>query len=367
LPKNALIIGMPRSGTSLTASILARKGYYVGGSRLSSLQHGDDHNPFGYFEADDVVHRNVEIFRRVGFHFQNTWQLEMLPESAAAAIWELATTDADREFVACYDDRSPWLWKDQRLCFTLPYWWKLIDPAEIGVLLVRRNPRDIHRSFQRMGWCPAGSDGEKRVRQLTEQHIGTAEATLRKLNIPWIDVDYGEYVKAPSDVAARIGSFFGLELSAADLNVRPELDHSGLRGRVSARLRRLLKKLPRDRVQRLERLVPRWAIEKVFSERRYVQPPPTESAVTTTTLATSDMTGEAERVVAARLGSDPFAVAIAARRTWGRSVSVELESRLAAAMTSGAAAVDVGRREQVIRELIDELLLRLDKGSRQPV
>jgi hypothetical protein len=364
VPKNALIIGMPRSGTSLTASILARKGYYVGGSRLSSLQHGDDHNPFGYFEADDVVERNVEIFRRVGFHFQNTWQLEMLPESAAAAIWDLTITDADREFVACYEDRTPWLWKDQRLCFTLPYWWKLIDPAQVGVLLVRRTPRDIHRSFQRMGWCPAGSDGETRVRQLTDQHLGAAEAAIRRLDIPWIEVDYSDYVKAPSAVASRVGSFFGLELSAADLNVRPDLDHSRLRGRMSARLRRLLKKLPRHRVQRLERLVPRWAIEKVFSERRYVQPPCTESAVTTRTLALSDMSGETERAVADRVGSDPFAVAVAARRTWGRSASVELESRLAAGMSSGA-AVDLGRREQVIRELIDELLLRLDKRSRQ--
>ena len=61
MPKNALVIGMPRSGTSLTANVLAGKGYYVGTSRLSSLQHGDNHNPFGYFEADDVVERNVRF------------------------------------------------------------------------------------------------------------------------------------------------------------------------------------------------------------------------------------------------------------------------------------------------------------------
>lgn len=361
--RDALIIGMPRSGTSLTASVLAKKGYYVGGSRLSSLQHGDDHNPFGYFEADDVVERNVEIFRRVGFPFQNTWQLEMLPDAAAGAIWDLAPTDADREFVADYHARSPWLWKDQRLCFTLPYWWKLLDPTRVRVLLVRRNPRDIHRSFQRMGWCESGKSDETRVRLLTEQHIGTAEAAMRKLGIAWMEVDYSEYVRTPAAVAARIGGFFGLELCADDLNVRADLDHSRLRGRLSARLRRLLKRLPRPAVQRLERVVPPWVVAHVFSERRYVRPPPQESVVTTRTLALGDVSGEAERALAERLGRDPFAVAIAARRTWGRSVTVELESRLTAAATDDAPPVDGRRREQVMRELVGELLHRLDKGS----
>lgn len=358
MPKNALIIGMPRSGTSLTAGVFARKHYYVGGSRLSSLQHGDDHNPFGYFEADDVVERNVETFRRVGFPFQNTWQLETFPETAAAAIWDLAPTDDDRAFVKAYDARSPWLWKDQRLCFTLPYWWKLLDPARLGILLVRRSPQDIHKSFERMGWCSGSKDDERRVRQLTEQHLGAAEAALRTLGVSWIEVDYAEYVRTPQAVAERIGSFFGLGLSAGDLNVRPDLDHSRLRGRLSARLRRTLKRLPRPVVRQLERVVPRWAAAGVFSERRYLRSSPDEPAVTTRTLARADVSGEAERTVAQRLGSNPHDVAVAARRTWGRSMSMELESRLAAA--ADARPADASRREQVIRALMGELVHRLD-------
>lgn len=365
MPKNALIIGMPRSGTSLTAAVFARKQYYVGGSRLSSLQHGDDHNPFGYFEADDVVERNVEIFRRVGFPFQNTWQLQMFPETAAAAIWDLAPTEDDRAFVREYDARAPWLWKDQRLCFTLPYWWRLLDPDRVGILLVRRNPEDIHKSFERMGWCSGSKADEQRVRQLTEQHLGTAESAMRALGVPWIEVEYADYKRTPEAVAKRIGTFFGLELSAADLNVRPELDHTSLRGRVSARLRRAAKKLPRPVVRELERTVPRWVITALFSERRYVRSTPGEQAVTTRTLARGDVNGQAERTAAQRLGTDPYDVAIAARRTWGRSLSMELESRLAATDTAtNGRSGDAARREQVISELMGELVHRLELDRR---
>lgn len=353
---------MPRSGTSLTASVFATKGYYIGGSRLSSLQHGDDHNPFGYFEADDVVERNVEIFRRVGFHFQNTWQFEMLPEASVSAIGSLAASPADREFVNQYEKRAPWAWKDQRLCFTLPYWWKLMDTAQVGVLVVRRNPKDIHRSFQRMGWCSSGRSDEEHVRRLTELHIGAAERTIQTLGISSIEVEYSEFLKTPAEVASRIGDFFGLDLSAADLNVRPDLDHSGLRGRVSTRLRRLAKKLPRGAVRRVEGLVPRWAVAHLFSERRYVQAPAEAAVVTTQTLATADVNGEAERAVAERLGRDPLAVAVAARRTWGRSLSVELASRLAAREQNDAPVVD-GHRERVLQELTGELTHRLEMAT----
>lgn len=364
MPRNALIIGMPRSGTSLTAAVLARKGYYVGGSRLSAFQHGDDHNPFGYFEADDVVERNVEIFRRVGFPFQNTWRFDPLSSEQARAIRDLAPTEADRELVAAYDARAPWLWKDQRLCFTLPYWWKLLDPRTTRVLVVRRKPRHIYESFVRMGWCARDEEQERRVERLVEQHLGAAGAALDALSIPHIEVDYADYASAPGRVARHIGQFLEVELTGADLNVRPELDHTRPRGAVSARLRTLIKRLPRGPVRQAERLLPRWVVTLLFPERRYVQSLPPGDAVTTERLALDDAAGAAERELAAKLGRDPVDVALAARRTWGRSLSIELQHRAEGDQPIAAPQGEI-EREQLMAALARELSLSLKRSPRE--
>lgn len=364
MPRNALIVGMPRSGTSLTAAVLARKGYYVGGSRLSAFQHGDDHNPFGYFEADDVVERNVEIFRRVGFPFQNTWRFDPLSAAQARAISDLAPSEADRELVAAYDASAPWLWKDQRLCFTLPYWWKLLDARATSVVVVRRKPRHIYESFVRMGWCERGEEQERRVERLVEQHLGAARVALDALSIPYLEVDYADYASAPGRVAQRLGQFLEVDLTSADLNVRPELDHTRPRGVVSARLRTLIKKLPRGPVRQAERLLPRWLVTLMFPERRYVRPLPAADAVTSEHLAIEDAAGAAERELAAKLDRDPVDVALAARRTWGRSLSIELQHRADGGRQS-AAPRDAVEREQLMAALARELSLSLKRGARE--
>jgi hypothetical protein len=74
MPKNVIVVGMPRSGTSLTASIFSRKGYYVSGNEARELQAGDGHNPFGYCEAKGLIERNVELFSAAGYPHDNTWK-----------------------------------------------------------------------------------------------------------------------------------------------------------------------------------------------------------------------------------------------------------------------------------------------------
>ena len=55
MPKNVIIVGMARSGTSLTASIFAKKGYFVADDPDKQLQAGNRHNPGGFWELDDLV------------------------------------------------------------------------------------------------------------------------------------------------------------------------------------------------------------------------------------------------------------------------------------------------------------------------
>jgi hypothetical protein len=267
MAKNALIVGPPRSGTSLASSILAGAGYHVGSILHPRDRLGDDHNPFGYFEADEVVECNAAILHRSGYRFHNTWTFAPIEPASAKRVADLPPKERDRHLVARYESRSPWLWKDPRLCFTLPYWWKLVDPDRTVVYLTTRDPRDAYPSFLRKGWCRSGIAERRRVTDLVRQHARAAKETVQSLGIPHVTVDYAEYTADPHAVAERLSRAFGVGLSVSDLNFHPELDHSGLRGRFSAHVRRHLKRLPREQVERVARLVPDRVVGFLFPER----------------------------------------------------------------------------------------------------
>jgi hypothetical protein len=274
MSKNVIVVGMPRSGTSLTASIFTGKGYHIGDMRKAFVREGNDHNPFGSFEADDLIAENVRVLDAAGFGFHNTWLFEPISSEAMARIADMSVLSSHRDFVRGYEQRAPWVWKDPRLCFTLAYWWRLMDPERTAVIFVRRDPTAIYWSFLRRGWCRPGRAEREAVLARIQQHTDAATAAIESLNIPHVVVDYGEYVRAPGAVAHRLSVLCDLSISVEDLNARADLDHSSVRGRISTGVRRGLTRLPRRSIRRLERLIPRWALVSLFPERRYVEPKP---------------------------------------------------------------------------------------------
>lgn len=271
MAKNALIVGPPRSGTSLASSILAGVGYHVGRIRNPRDRLGDDHNPFGYFEADDLVERNADILRRAGHPFHNTWTADPITSESIEEMRELPSRHNDAELIRTYQRQSPWLWKDPRLCFTLPYWWKLLDPASTVVYLTTRDASHAHSSFLRKGWAEPGAAEKRRVTRLVRQHARAAREAVESLAIPHVTVDYSDYSRDPDAVADELSAALEVLIAPEDLNFRPELDHSDLRGRISARIRSQLKRLPREPVERLARLVPAPVMGLLFPERNHVE------------------------------------------------------------------------------------------------
>ncbi len=270
MPKNIIIVGAPRSGTSLTAAIFARKGYFIGKIERASIREGDDNNPFGYFEADDLISNNVEVLRRAGFTFHNTWKHAMISERSIARLADLLPSREHRDYVTSYQVRAPWVWKDPRLCFTLPYWWKLMDPRTTGVLLVRRDEAEVYRSFLRMGWCDDARPARERCRARIERHVRAAKEAIARLSIPHITVDYADFLDRPDEVAPRLAEMCGLDLAATDLNVRTDLNHSSPRGRFSALLRRSVDRGVFRRSKVLRRFLPDWVLATVFPEKKYL-------------------------------------------------------------------------------------------------
>jgi hypothetical protein len=265
MPKNVIVVGMPRSGTSLTMAIFARKGYYVGPVKRDRYREGDEHNPFGYFEADAIVKRNAALFERLGFPHHNTWLFDRINPQIAERILYTPHDPIDRELVESYKDIPLWAWKDPRLTYTLGYWWRLMDPEAVRVILCWREPEDVKRSFERMGWA-VQPDLIERVRE----HWEAAHKAIVEFNIPHVLVNYTDYLEEPMETAARISKLLDLDVSESDLNVREELNHAASFNSLSAFARRQALRVPVPLRRAARRILPRWILERVLPELRHV-------------------------------------------------------------------------------------------------
>jgi hypothetical protein len=269
MPKNVIIVGPPRSGTSLTAAVFARRGYYVGEIESTAIRDGDDNNPYGYFEADRLIERNVDLLRRAGFAFHNSWKYGPVADEVPQRLACMPPSQGEHDFVAHYASRQPWMWKDPRLCLTLPVWAKAVNPDNTAILVVHRAADEILRSFLRMGWCEDRGESRRQAETTIRLHADCAERFARESGIPSLSVDYARYLQDAAGVASEIGALCGLPLTAEDLNVRQELSHSSWRGRLSARLRRSLDRGALRPLRLLRPMIPRGVLTLAFPEKKY--------------------------------------------------------------------------------------------------
>ncbi|MFN0243019.1 MAG: glycosyltransferase [Planctomycetota bacterium] len=160
--KNVLILGCGRSGTSLAAGLFSSTRCSYGGVPYPAR----DSNPKGFFETHEVNGVNERLLATA---------LPRHPRLRAGQRW-LAECALDARFTV-EDDvlgwmqrlaaRTPFVFKDPRLCYTLPAWRLVLTAdAEAAHLCVFRDPsataasivrecatqeylKDVHMSYER--------------------------------------------------------------------------------------------------------------------------------------------------------------------------------------------------------------------------
>jgi hypothetical protein len=239
LLRNVILIGGPRSGTSLTASIFASRGFHIGSISDRRLRMGDINNPFGYFEADDLIEANVNILKRAGYDCHNTWLFDAVSQKVCAAIDELKPSSQDLDLIEKYNTYKPWAWKDPRLCFTFSYWARLLDMDEINIVFIRRDAREMFHSLVRSGWTSKERFyREDRCNALALHEIN-ALRIFNKFNLSYVKIDFDEYFRDIDSVAMRLKEFTGVDICSDDINVQKNLNHNNLTGKIKANLRLL--------------------------------------------------------------------------------------------------------------------------------
>ncbi len=225
---NVVITGMARSGTSLTTSVLAGQGYYVG----EEASEADSANPKGYFEGKRIVDANVALLRAAGFARHNTWMYEQVSDEIRAALARMEPARQLREVVESFDAHAPWVWKDVRFCYTLPVWLRVLEPGRTRFIIVRRRPEGIMHSIRRHNAKKNGPTDLPTITRLMEHHIASARAALTQARVPFVEVRYEDFFNAPEKVADALSRLTGLPIAPIDLNVEESLNHDTLRDRV---------------------------------------------------------------------------------------------------------------------------------------
>ena len=133
-----VIVGMHRSGTSLTASALQQAGLHIG----QRLMGANDSNVKGHYENLDFFNFHQAVLRSQGVS-EDGWTLQERIE-----VEEPFIDLAEQVVEQCAVSRL-WGWKDPRTTLFLDFWSQRLPPAKF--LLVYRSPWEVVDSLYRRG------------------------------------------------------------------------------------------------------------------------------------------------------------------------------------------------------------------------
>jgi hypothetical protein len=209
-------MGMSRSGTSLTTSIIAallRQGGHVDSSWRggAGAYPTDRHNRNGYFERADAVALNYkyvfELTGRAWTQFPDDYAaFPHLLNFSAPGLSSKGAGFRSRAaaIVSDMEKHAPWVLKDVRFARTLPLWWPLL--REPLCIIPYRHPLEVAASSQLHSIT------------LWENYMTAALASVKALGCPTMLVSYADWLE-PAAARAQFESLYNF-LRCAHVQVR---------------------------------------------------------------------------------------------------------------------------------------------------
>lgn len=205
------VLGMSRSGTSLTTRLLNLSGVDLGpGGRLLKPMPS---NPEGFWEHFDIMRLNELILRSLG----GSWRAPppLPPGWETSEALEPQRTYA-RELLEGFEGQALWGWKDPRNCLTLPFWQRLVPAMRYVICL--RNPIDVAASLERRDGIPrreglelwltyvasalVNSSGRQRLLVSYEEYFDDWRAAVKRL-VRFVGVSAGDGCSAAVELAQQ--------------------------------------------------------------------------------------------------------------------------------------------------------------------
>jgi hypothetical protein len=139
--KRVVVIGCPRSGTSLLAQLIAKAGFNIDGNGTKQLMKPNpSYNPDGYYERIDIVKTNDRLIKLINS------ESNFLNPPSLLEIQNFKGIPTDFQFDEIKKEllnTKGWAIKDSRLAFTL-HFYELVDIVGIKIT---RTPEDVKKSM----------------------------------------------------------------------------------------------------------------------------------------------------------------------------------------------------------------------------
>lgn len=189
--KSVLVVGQPRSGTSLTVGFLRILGVELGYINDEVF----DWHPTGILENEDAMRINSAMMVESGGDlFEPPTKIKCRPE--------------DRQRIKDYIKKNKhpmWGFKDPRLCYTLKFWYKYLpDPH---VVFVRRKKESLIEATLR--YAPKSVTKKQVVKNIKRYH----QEMKQWKNIKHIFVDFDKLRNEPLKQAEKIAKFLGVKMT----------------------------------------------------------------------------------------------------------------------------------------------------------
>lgn len=208
-----LIVGMHRSGTSMTTRVLNILGCDI----AASLLEADQFNQRGYWESPDIAALNDEILSSAGMswddwgHFCPDWYA-----SPKKPLFEVKALELLQDLFA---GKHFFLMKDPRFCLLLPFWLEVLEKSGVSprIVLPWRDPVEVAASLlRRNGMNPSIAQ------VLWLRHVLEAEHASRGL--PRAFLRYGDLTRDWHSAVRGIAMSIGVSWPRVSTSSQIEID-----------------------------------------------------------------------------------------------------------------------------------------------
>jgi hypothetical protein len=136
-----VVVGSYRSGTSVATRIVNLLGMPI--THCSDLVRPGAANPTGFWESTLMNRHNEWLLQQVGSSWCHPPSKEKSEHLLARDEWLRASRNLFRHV----HRTRWWVWKEPRLCLTLPWWRKALPEISMGILMLR-HPLECAASSQ---------------------------------------------------------------------------------------------------------------------------------------------------------------------------------------------------------------------------
>jgi len=224
-----IVMGMHRSGTSLTASFLHHSGVVMG-EESSFYPPPSIENPRGFYENYKFTKLNNKLLRANNYYVEgwnpNFKDLALAREdygSIRKIVWKIRK----RIFLLDYEMRKLiknncdlydiWGWKDPRQMLTCEHWLRnikkmgLIDCVKI--LFCYRNPVSVSLSMMKRGNVETISHGVA----VWYTYNNVALKTLKKYRVPTMFISFEDLISDHERISDDLSSFLNIKIEKQTL------------------------------------------------------------------------------------------------------------------------------------------------------